>query len=144
MQYCREGAMPGPLSEDPRVRQVEAVEAGGTIRAVGERLGGGAPSPVSKIHQRRPQTGSVTAVPIGGDRRSGATEAYEPRILALRAAQPDLTQDEICAAPGRGSIGRFFRRHGISVNKRRTRPNRRVRTWRRTGACLYTGARARH
>jgi len=30
--------MPRPLSEDLRVRLVEAVEAGGTIRAVGERF----------------------------------------------------------------------------------------------------------
>lgn len=37
------------LSQDLRVRLVEGLEAGGTIRAVGERLGA-APSPVSKIH----------------------------------------------------------------------------------------------
>ena len=113
--------MPRPLSDDLRVRLVEAVEAGGTIRAVGERFGV-APSSVSKIHQRWRRTGSVSAAPMGGDRRSGATEAYGARILALLEAQPDLTLDEICAAlgpagvvPGRVSIWRFFRRHGISV-----------------------------
>jgi putative transposase len=115
--------MPRPLSDDLRVRLVEAVEAGGTIRAVGERFGV-APSSVSKIHQRWRRTGSVTAAAMGGDRRSGATEAYGPRILALLEAQPDLTLDEICAAlgpagsaPSRVSIWRFFRRHGISVKK---------------------------
>ena len=69
------------------------------LRAVGERLGV-APSSVSKIHRRWRQTGSVTAAPMGGDRHSGATEAYGPRILALLGAQPDPTLDEICAALG--------------------------------------------
>ena len=119
--------MPRPLSDDLRVRLVEAVQAGGTIRAVGKRFGV-APSSVSKIHQRWRRTGSVTAAAMGGDRRSGATEAHGPRILALLEAQPDLTLDEICAAlgpagsaPSRVSIWRFFRRHGISVKKNRAR-----------------------
>lgn len=43
--------MPALLSEDLRVRLVEAMEAGGTNRAVGERFGV-APISVSKIHQR--------------------------------------------------------------------------------------------
>lgn len=42
--------MARPLSDDLRVRLVEAVEAGGTIRAVGKRFGV-SPSSVSKIHQ---------------------------------------------------------------------------------------------
>ncbi len=42
----------------------------------------------------------MTAASMGGDRRSGATEAYGPRVLALLEAQPDLTLDEICAALG--------------------------------------------
>ncbi len=86
-----------PLSDDLRIRLVEAVEPGGTIRAVGERFGVN-PSSVSKIHQRWRRTGSVTAAPMGGDCRSGSTEAHGPRILALLEGQPDLTLDEICAA----------------------------------------------
>ena len=115
--------MPRPLSEALRMWLMEAVEAGGTIRAVGARFGV-ASSSVSKIHRRWRQTGSVRASAMGGDRRSGATEAYGPRILALLEAQPDLTLDELCAAlgpagavPSRVSIWRFFRRHGISVKK---------------------------
>lgn len=47
----------------------------------------------------------MTAAPMGGDRRSGATEAYEPRSLAVLAVRPDLTLDETrsalpaCAVP---------------------------------------------
>ena len=48
--------MPRPLSDDLRVRLLEAV---GTIRAVGERFGV-APSSVSKIRQRWRWTGGVT------------------------------------------------------------------------------------
>ena len=127
-----------PLSDDLHIRLVEAVEAGGTICAVGERFGV-SPSSVSKMHQRWRRTGSVTAAPMGGDRRSGSTEAHGPRILALLEGQPDLTLDEICAAlgpagaaPSRVSIWRFFRRHGISVKKNRARS--------RTGASGRGGA----
>ena len=119
--------MARPLSDDLRIRLVEAVEAGGTIRAVCERFGV-SPSSVSKIHQRWRRAGSVTAAPMDGDRRSGSTEAHGPRILALLKGQPDLTLDEICAAlapagatPSRVSIWRFSRRHGISVKKSRAR-----------------------
>ena len=103
---------------------VEAAEAGGTIRAVGEQFGV-SPSSVSKIHQRWRRTGSVTPPPMGGDRRSGSTEAHGRRILALPEEKPDLTLDEICAALGPAgaasslvSIWRLFRRLGISKKNR--------------------------
>ncbi len=55
---------------------------------------------------------------------AGSTEAHGPRILALPEGQPDLTPDEIFAAagsagaaPSRVSIWRFFRVHGVSVEK---------------------------
>ena len=84
----------------------------------------------------------MAAAALGGDRRSGATEAYGPRILALLAAQPDLTLDEICAALGPGRDGA---EPGLDPavlppardqrqKKRRTRPSRRARTWRRSGS----------
>ena len=110
-----------------------------------------APSSVSKIHQRWRQTGSVTAAPMGGDRRSGATEAYGPRILALLEAQPDLTLDEICAAlgpagaaPSRVSIWRFFRRHGISVKKNGARGRAGAPGRGGAPAALATGAASAH
>ena len=39
---------------------------------------------------------------MGGDPRSGSTEAPGPRVLALLEGQPGLTLDEVCAALGRG------------------------------------------
>ena len=125
------------------MRLVGAVETGGTIRAVGERFGV-APSSVSKIHQRWRQTGSVTAAPMGGDRRSGATEAYGPCILALLEAQPDLTLGPTGAAPSRVSIWRFFRRHGISVKNNGARGRADASGRGVAPAALATGAASAH
>ena len=82
--------MARPLSDDLRVRLVEVAEAGGTIRAVGERFGV-SPSSVIKIYQRWQRTGSVTAAPMGGDRRSGSTEAHGRCILAFTIGSPSMT-----------------------------------------------------
>ena len=86
--------MARPLSDDLRVRLVNAVETDGSIRAVGKRFGV-SPSSVSEIHKRWRRTGCVRAAPMGADRRSDSTEAHGPRILALLKGQPDLTPDQI-------------------------------------------------
>ncbi|WGS19191.1 hypothetical protein [Bradyrhizobium sp. ISRA463] len=44
------------------------------------------------------ETGEVTPKPQGGDRRSQAIEAQPERILALIAAEPDSTLEELKAA----------------------------------------------
>ena len=119
--------MPKPLSIDLRERIVGAVVAGGSVRVVGARFGVGASS-VSKISRRWRETGSVAPKKMGGDRRSHVIEAHCERLLALVAATPDLTLEEIRAAlredgvvVGYGAVWRFFNRHRISFKKNRAR-----------------------
>ena len=69
--------------------------------------------------------GDARPGPLGGDRRSGRIEAQAPLILALIAATPDVTNEELRAALGErghrfgyGTLQRFFRRHRITRKKR--------------------------
>ncbi len=79
------------------------------------------------------EQGSARPKPMGGDQRSQYIEAHGDLILSLYEATPDITLQELRAvlaehgvAVGYGSLWRFFRRHGITVEKRRpTRPSRR-------------------
>lgn len=129
--------MPTPLSIDLRQRIVTAVDGGASIRKVAARYCV-SPSSVSKITRRWRSTGTVAPKPMGGDRRSHATEAHSARILELVLQTRDITLDEIRAAlreegvsVGRISIWRLLFRHGMSVKKNRTR--RRAGTRRRGG-----------
>jgi transposase len=70
--------------------------------------------------------GSTTAKPSGGS--VSPLEKYAQWFFDLIAAQPDLTLDEIMVAkkaariPGsRSAVGRFFRRHDLTVKKKPVR-----------------------
>lgn len=82
------------------------------------------------------ETGDVTPKPQGGDRRARAIEAQAERILALVAAKPDGTLEELktaLASEGHrfstSALSRFFQRRQITLKKRpHTPPSRRGRT----------------
>jgi transposase len=89
----------------------------------------GASSAIRWVAQAR-KTGKVTAKPQGG------IEAQADRILALIAAKPDSTPEELkaaLAADGHtfsvSALSRFFQRRKITLKKRlRTLPCRNGRT----------------
>lgn len=115
--------MAKPLSLDLRERIVAAVDAGGSLRAVGARFGV-APSSVHKIKALQRETGSAAPRPMGGDRRSHVIEAHADEILALLASEPDLTVEGLRAelrerglSVGYGGLWRLLQRHGISFKK---------------------------
>ena len=118
--------MPKPYSQDLRDRVIGAVDGGMSARAAG-RLFGVSESVAVKWVARWRRTGSASAKPMGGYKRS-PLDTHADVLLALIAKQPDLTVDEIRAAlqrrgirTGRGSVWRFFGRHGISFKKNRAR-----------------------
>ncbi len=115
------------LSNDLRVRVVEAVLAGSSRRRAAARFGVSVSSAIRWVwswHER----GDVRAKPQGGDRRSGRIEAHAEFLLNQVAQTPDVTLAELQArlrergvAVGIGTMWRFFDRHGISFKKNRTR-----------------------
>ena len=119
------------LSVDLRERVVQAVAAGVSCRAAAVRFGVSAASAIRWCARLR-ATGSVVPGALGGDRRSGRTEAHAARILELVARTPDLTLAELRAVlaeagvvVGRTSLWRLLDRHRLTRKKRpRTRPSR--------------------
>jgi transposase len=119
------------LSVDLRERVVQAVAAGVSCRAAAVRFGVSAASAIRWCARLR-ATGSVVPGALGGDRRSGRTEAHAARILELLARTPDLTLAELRAvlakagiAVGMTSLWRLLDRHRLTRKKRpRTRPSR--------------------
>jgi transposase len=119
------------LSVDLRERVVRAVADGASCRAAAARFGVSASSAIRWCARLR-ETGSVLPQALGGDRRSGRTEAHAARILELVTCTPDLTLAELRAvlatsgvAVGMASLWRFLDRHQITRKKRpRTRPSR--------------------
>lgn len=120
--------MAKPLSEDLRVRVIDAVEGGMSRRAAAERFGVSPASAVRFVgawHER----GQRSAKALGGDRRSHRIEAHRERILRAIEAKPDLTLVEIAAMLkaetgetfAASSVWRFFDRHAISFKKNRAR-----------------------
>ena len=128
--------MPKPYSQDLRVRVIGAVEDGSSARAAGRLFGVSESTSIKWTAQWR-RTGSVAAKRMGGYKRS-PLDAHAEVVLGLVADRPDLTVEEIRAElrgrgirTGRGSVWRFFVRHGISFKKNRARqragPSRRGR-----------------
>ena len=122
------------LSEDLRQRVIEAVEGGLSRRAAADRFGIGVSTAIKWVRKWR-STGSWSADPMGGDRRSGGIDIHLEDILTLVAAKPDTTLAEIVThlAEVRGfrtsisSVHRLFVRHGLSYKKRRRmRPSKSV------------------
>ena len=77
------------LSDDLRVRVVEAVEAGTSRRQASARFGVSVSSAIRWVRRWRDQ-GEVRARPQGGDRRSGRIDAVEQRAVDVDAKAPFL------------------------------------------------------
>jgi transposase len=115
------------LSNDLRVRVVEAVAAGSSRRAAAARFGVSVSSAIRWVQAWRDR-GDVRAKPQGGDRRSGRIEAQAGFLLDRVERTPDVTLAELQAmlrerrmAVGIGTLWRFFDRRGISFKKNRAR-----------------------
>ncbi|WP_354081970.1 IS630 family transposase [Constrictibacter sp. MBR-5] len=117
--------MTKPLSLDLRQRVIAAIKAGMSCRSAAERFGI-APSAAVKWRRLWLETGSVAPRRQGGDTRSGRIEAHGPAILAMVGETPDITLVELVErleqergerfAPS--TIHRYFRRHGLVVQKK--------------------------
>ena len=120
------------LSEDLRVRVIDAVEAGSTRRQAAARFGVSVASAVRWVQEWR-ETGRTAPKPRGGDRKSGRIEAHGDFLLSQIKDVPDITLEEL-REQLRGERGlevsisalwRFFDRHQVTFKKRRrTRANK--------------------
>jgi transposase len=121
--------MTKPLSLDLRHRIIRAVEEEGMSRRAAAARFGVAPSTVIELMRHWRQTGTCEARPQGGDQRSARIEAHSAELLALIAATPDITLDEIADhlldAHGErfvpSVLWRFFDRRAITFKKNRAR-----------------------
>ena len=120
--------MAKPLSEDLRVRVIQAVEEGMSRRGAAERFGISAASAVRFVREWR-ESGTKRAKRQGGDRRSHRIEAHREFILSVLEAKPDLTLEEIAkmleseraASFAPSSIWRFLDRHAVTFKKKPAR-----------------------
>jgi transposase len=115
------------LSDDLRVRVVEAVEAGTSRRRAAARFGVSVSSSIRWVRAWRDR-GELRARPQGGDRRSGRIEAQAGFLLDAVEQRPDVTLAELQAlllergvTVGIATLWRFFDRRGISFKKNRAR-----------------------
>jgi transposase len=113
--------MPKPYSGELRARVIEEIVTGASRREAADRYGISA-SVVVIWAQRFEETGSVAAKPSGGS--TSPLEDHAEFLLALIAAQPDLTLDEVVVvmekrgiAGSRSAVWRFFDRRNISFKK---------------------------
>jgi transposase len=113
-------------SEDLRRRVIWAIEGGASCRQAAKRYEIGESTAIRWVARWR-DTGSASARPQGGDRRSHRIEAHAALILAAVAESADITLAELAgqveAQTGArfaiGTLWRFFDRRGITVKKRR-------------------------
>src|ERR1700722_9883983 len=112
-----------PLSEDLRKRVVRRVEAGYSVRAVAETFGVSVAS-VVRWSQRKRQTGSVAAKPMGS-RLPRSLVGQRDWMLRRLADKPDLTLRELVAelqkravTASYGSVWRLLNDEGISFKKK--------------------------
>lgn len=125
--------MPKPYSQDLRERVVRAVETGVSCHEAAA-IFEVSPSSAIKWVARWRRSGSLAAKPMGGKR--SPLDVHKEWLLALTAAEPDLTLQEIRSrlrqrglVVSASSVWRFYDRHDISFKKkparRRARPRRR-------------------
>jgi len=132
--------MARPYSLDLRERVVARVEAGDSCRAVAALFGVSVAS-VVKWSQRKRQTGSAAARPMGGKRRY-AVAGERDWLLARVAETPDVTlRALVVELAARGvtvsyfAVWHFFENEGITFKKKVCAPvNRTVRTSRGGGS----------
>lgn len=111
------------LSEDFRVRVVEAVEAGASRRQAAARFGVSVSSAIRWVWSWHAQ-GDVRAEPQGGDRRSARIEAHAGFLLDQIEQTPVVTLAELQGMlrdrgvpVSIGTLWRFLDRRGISYKK---------------------------
>ena len=118
------------LSEDLRVRVIEAVRTGGASRRqAAARFGVSVSSAIRWVAEWRASGRTVPRVQ-GGDRRSDRVEAEAAFLLARVADTPDVTLAELREALWRerglrvavSTLWRFFDRRRITLKKRRRMP----------------------
>lgn len=124
------------LSEDLRIRVIQAIEGGLSRRAAAARFGVGVSSAIRWMNAYVAE-GRATAKPQGGDQRSGRIEAQHEFLMRAIEEAPDITLAELRErlieergeAFALSTIHQFFRRHGVSYKKRpRTPASRSART----------------
>ena len=117
------------LSEDLRVRVIEAVRAGASRRQAAARFGVSVSSAIRWVAEWR--TSGRTAPRVqGGDRRSDRVEAEAGFLLERVPETPDVTLAELrealwCERGLRVAVStlwRFFDRRRITLKKRRRMP----------------------
>jgi transposase len=115
--------MPAPMSMDLRLRIVQVVESGSSIRGAAGRFAV-SPSAAIKLMQRLRATGSAAPGRSGGRRRP-VLEPHEADLRQLVGATPDLTLAEIQTAlqrrcgvrAGLSTIHNALRRIGLRLKK---------------------------
>lgn len=112
-------------SSDLRIRVIEAVKAGASRREAAACFGISVASAIRWLHEWL-DDGRAEAKPRGGSR--SPLEEHATWLLALIAAQPDLTLEEVVAAMdkqgiqgSRTAVWRFFERHDVSFKKNSVR-----------------------
>ena len=118
--------MPKILSPDLRTRVVAAVDGGMSRRRAAERFGVSAASAVRWLQRSRAE-GTVASRAVGGDRRTARIEGHAEFIRDAIEQKVDLTRAELqaklaaerAAHFGIGTLWRFFKRHKITLKKRR-------------------------
>ena len=118
--------MTRPYSEDLRIRVVRRVEAGYAVREVAETFGVSVAS-VVKWSQRKRQTGSAAAKPMGSRLARSLADQRE-WLLSRIAEKPDVTLRALVAelnartiATSYGSVWRLLNDEGISFKKKPAR-----------------------
>jgi len=116
------------VSVDLRVRVLQAVGAG--AREAADRFGVSAAS-VSRWRQR--EQGAPRAMALGGERRCRVMASQAGAMLAIVAANRDLTLAESRSALAEQQVEaslagrwRFFRRPGITLRRSRRTPQSRI------------------
>jgi transposase len=117
------------LSEDLRVRVIEAVRTGASRRQAAARFGVSVSSAIRWVAEWR-ASGRTAPRAQGGDRQSDRVEAEADFLLARVAATPDVTLAELrealwrerCVRVAVSTLWRFFERRRITLKKRRRMP----------------------
>lgn len=138
--------MPKPYSRDLRERVVRAVESGASCHEAAATFEVSASSAIRWVARWR-QTGLVAAKPMGG--KHSPLDAHATWLLALIAAEPDLTLQEMCGRlaargiiVGASSVWRFCDRHALTFKKKPTRSRTGARRRPHGAPVLETGAAA--
>lgn len=117
--------MARPISNDLRERVCGAIAEGLSCRQAAARFKVSVSSAI-RWQARVRETGSAAPDRQGGDFRSGRIEKYATFILSQVAEKQDITLHELRTRLleqgegfGIGTLWRFFKRHKITLKKRR-------------------------